>query len=144
MTMLTGPRKGNRYSFHGRHLCVIGRSRDCTIQFASHPSDLGISHHHCQLCIDPPSVALQDLGSLNGTYLNGRRLASEGAPAEDSPSGRNPSVPTEVEDGDIITVGANSFRVEIVCCRPGLRAGDGAAPFWSKREAIRANCPVNC
>lgn len=60
--------------FSNRTICTVGRAQDCYVQL---PSDLlhrGISRHHCLLDINPPSVLVRDLGSRNGTYVNGRKI----------------------------------------------------------------------
>ena len=63
---------------------VIGRSRSNAVQIHSHQS----SRHHCKLVKEDGGWKMLDLGSSNGTYVNGRR------------------VPEKVmADGDLITVG---------------------------------------
>ncbi len=48
---------------------VLGRAEDCDIVF----SNLGISRHHARITVsDAGGVVLEDLGSAQGTYLNGR------------------------------------------------------------------------
>jgi CheY-like chemotaxis protein len=49
---------------------VVGRSNDCDYQI-HHPL---ISRHHCAFELREGQVCVQDLGSLNGTYLNGERV----------------------------------------------------------------------
>jgi len=55
---------------------VIGRAADAAIQIDSP----GISRYHARILVTPESVTLEDLGSKNGSYVNGalvttRRLA---------------------------------------------------------------------
>ena len=68
----------------------LGRSADNTIQLP----DASISRYHAFLGEDDEGqVRLTDLGSTNGTFLNGRRLPE--------------NTPVRVEDGDRLQFGAN-------------------------------------
>jgi phosphoserine phosphatase RsbU/P len=50
---------------------VVGRSGDCTI-----PLDAAaVSRHHAKVRSDGPRFLIEDLGSRNGTYVNGERIA---------------------------------------------------------------------
>ncbi|MFC1735758.1 FHA domain-containing protein [Candidatus Hydrogenedentota bacterium] len=49
---------------------TFGRGSDCTCVVTA---DKAFSRHHFMLEINPPNVALKDLGSLNGTYVNDKR-----------------------------------------------------------------------
>ena len=52
---------------------VIGRSAECSLRIASSL----VSRQHCKFTISEESVLLRDLGSSNGTFLNGARLTPE-------------------------------------------------------------------
>lgn len=52
---------------------VIGRSPECQLKVASNQ----ISRRHCQILIRDGFVAIKDLGSANGTFVNGRRVPPE-------------------------------------------------------------------
>ncbi len=49
---------------------IIGRARDAHLQLQDHAA----SRRHARLCCGPGSYALCDLGSHNGTWVNGERL----------------------------------------------------------------------
>ncbi len=49
---------------------LIGREDDCHLR----PNSESISRHHCAFEIDNYSVHLRDLGSTNGTLVNGQRI----------------------------------------------------------------------
>jgi CheY-like chemotaxis protein len=49
---------------------LVGRSNDCDYQI-HHPL---VSRHHCSFELRNGQICVQDLGSLNGTYLNGERI----------------------------------------------------------------------
>src|SRR5436305_14095982 len=74
LTVLTGPHKNRRFCFCGPTRCQLGRALDCFVRFSGAERDQLISRHHCQLEIDPPSIRIADLGSANGTYINGKEV----------------------------------------------------------------------
>jgi len=52
---------------------LIGRGADC--DFRVHEED--ISRHHCMIHLRGQEVILSDLGSSNGTAVNGQRVLSQ-------------------------------------------------------------------
>jgi pSer/pThr/pTyr-binding forkhead associated (FHA) protein len=52
---------------------VIGRGTDCDLRLR----DPNVSRHHCMIRIRPDEVTLVDLGSSNGSYVNGTRVISQ-------------------------------------------------------------------
>jgi pSer/pThr/pTyr-binding forkhead associated (FHA) protein len=52
---------------------VFGRGPECHVR----PDSPWVSRQHCLLRIDNASVHLRDLGSCNGTLVNGTRLVGE-------------------------------------------------------------------
>ncbi len=53
---------------------VIGREHDADLRL----TDLAVSRYHAVVTVGPDGVAsLRDLGSSNGTYVNGDRISSE-------------------------------------------------------------------
>jgi pSer/pThr/pTyr-binding forkhead associated (FHA) protein len=72
---------GERRSFSiTRDMTVVGRREDCDLRIP-----LGeISRKHCRLVRDGDSLRLEDLGSSNGTYLNGQRVQEAVLGAGDS------------------------------------------------------------
>jgi len=68
----------------------VGRSHDNGVRF----SDLGVSRRHATIVTDPHGdVWLTDLGSTNGTYLNGNRLTGND--------------PHRLHDGDRVRFGSS-------------------------------------
>jgi pSer/pThr/pTyr-binding forkhead associated (FHA) protein len=53
-----------------RAVVVVGRHRRCDVRVAS-PR---VSRRHCCLALDRDGVLVRDLGSTNGTRINGRRV----------------------------------------------------------------------
>ena len=84
---------GERRSFSmTRDMTVIGRREDCDFRIP-----LGeISRKHCRLIKDDGVLRAEDLGSSNGTYINGVRV-QEGV----------------LEPGDTLKVGSVVFVVQI-------------------------------
>jgi pSer/pThr/pTyr-binding forkhead associated (FHA) protein len=52
---------------------LIGRAPDCDLRLRV----AAVSRHHCMIRLRPDEVTLIDLGSSNGTYLNGQRVLSQ-------------------------------------------------------------------
>jgi hypothetical protein len=67
---------------------VIGRSRECDLRIA----DGNASRRHAEVMQDGATYLVVDLGSTNGTELNGRRITRE-----------------KLTDGDRITIGATDL-----------------------------------
>jgi diguanylate cyclase (GGDEF)-like protein len=67
LVVIFGPDLGRKIPLEDSH-CRIGREPDCDVVV---PVD-GISREHCELVARQDGIALRDLGSTNGTRLNGR------------------------------------------------------------------------
>ena len=55
-------------------MTLLGRGTDCDLRLV----DPGVSRHHAELRVENDQVVLVDLGSTNGTFVNGqpvRRVA---------------------------------------------------------------------
>jgi pSer/pThr/pTyr-binding forkhead associated (FHA) protein len=115
ITAMTGPLRGQDFVFTSWTVCTIGRSTDCLVRIPGDPSNLIVSRHHCLLEIEPPVVRVCDLGSLNGTFVNGLPIGhrARGTPSWKTASSAPETV--EVHDGDRLVVGSNEFLVTIRC-----------------------------
>ena len=71
---------------------VIGRASEC--DFVLRAAD--VSKHHCRIVVQENQVVLEDLGSSNGTCVNGRRVKR-----------------ARLRDGDELDVGGHLFRVRL-------------------------------
>lgn len=71
LNVVAGPQTGRKFTFDQHDTFMIGRSEDA--QFCL-PHDRFFSRHHCLLEIAPPQCFLRDLGSTNGTFVNGLRV----------------------------------------------------------------------
>jgi len=69
----TGLRTGSTYELQ-TPVTLLGRGTDCDLRLV----DGGVSRHHAELRVEDHQVVLVDLGSTNGTFVNGqpvRRVA---------------------------------------------------------------------
>jgi len=71
---------------------VIGRRHDCDLRIPL----MSVSRRHCQLNRDEGVLKIRDLGSHNGTYLNGKRIDE-----------------AVIQAGDYIEVGPLKFVLQI-------------------------------
>src|SRR5262249_7275536 len=112
LTITEGPLKGEEYVVHDSARWVLGRSPDCDIAL---PTDLfhrDISRHHCAFEIDPPTVRVRDLNSLNGTYVNGEKIGQGTNPPARGESDHKRGT-RELRDGDEVRVGETVIRVNV-------------------------------
>lgn len=71
LLLLTGPQAGRRHEVQGE--VFIGRSPSCTISL----EDAKVSRRHVRLEIEDGQAKVTDLGSRNGTLVNGEKLETE-------------------------------------------------------------------
>jgi pSer/pThr/pTyr-binding forkhead associated (FHA) protein len=71
VVMVMFPAGGERRSFTvTRDMTIVGRREDCDLRIP-----LGdVSRKHCRLIRDGDGIRIEDLGSSNGTYVNGQRV----------------------------------------------------------------------
>jgi pSer/pThr/pTyr-binding forkhead associated (FHA) protein len=72
---------------------LIGRGPDCDLRLPVS----SVSRHHCLLHVTQDSVSVTDLGSANGTFVNGQRVRSQMA----------------LQSGDLLGVGTCQFVVDL-------------------------------
>ncbi|MEZ5176120.1 MAG: FHA domain-containing protein [Acidimicrobiia bacterium] len=68
LTIENGPQAGLTYVL-GPGNTVAGRGGDCAIFLA----DVTVSREHARFSVDANTLSVTDLGSTNGTYVNGKR-----------------------------------------------------------------------
>jgi pSer/pThr/pTyr-binding forkhead associated (FHA) protein len=113
VTVTEGVPQKKEFVFDNRTLCTVGRSADCLLQVPNDLAHLDVSRRHCVLDINPPEVRVRDLGSRNGTYVNGHMIGRRApcVPPEDANALDLPE--TLVYQGDEIRLGSTVLRVEI-------------------------------
>lgn len=72
LVVLRGPNAGARYLLD-RDTTVVGRHPDCEIFL----HDVTVSRRHSEIRRDAQDFVLRDLGSLNGSYVNGERVEEQ-------------------------------------------------------------------
>jgi pSer/pThr/pTyr-binding forkhead associated (FHA) protein len=127
------------FVFGNRTICTVGRAHDCFLQL---PGDLlhrNISRHHCLLDIDPPVVRVRDLGSRNGTYINGKKIGQRAQTAAAEDSGASDLPEYAVFSGDTIQLGDTMLEVS-VCPLDDSRKG-GIARQVGNPDGIQSRSP---
>jgi pSer/pThr/pTyr-binding forkhead associated (FHA) protein len=111
LTVVQGKLAGRQFIFRGRTHCVVGRGDCCHPRLPDNDAHRDVSRLHCLLDLNPPHVSVRDLGSRNGTYLNGE-LIGQRDPAHPSAADHEQRFPErEVKPGDEIRVGNTVFHV---------------------------------
>jgi S1-C subfamily serine protease len=131
--VLTGSRAGHRERFT-KPVIAIGRHPLCDFQFDPQ-QDLDVSTRHAEIRAVGDGYVLVDIGSTNGTYVNGVRIARE----------------RRLESGDEIAFGefGPKVRLEIVvesgaqppARRDGGAARDDAAPNGAPGKRVASPAP---
>lgn len=88
----SGALKGERFRVTEAGL-MVGRDPDCAVSIP----DPGVSRQHARVLLHNSAVWVQDAGSRNGVFVNGKRV----------------SRPKQLGPGDEMTVGDHSFTVEL-------------------------------
>lgn len=133
-------RKANVNSVVLRGETLVGRSTECRLRIASS----SVSRRHCLIAIERDRVSVRDLGSSNGTRVDGRMLT----PHEDAP----------LHPGSLLEVGPVQFVVRFVSPGgrqrlPELHAGQpvtveprrgaGDEPVANKTSGVPEDLPDN-
>ena len=123
LRVLAGPYMGRVFSFTQSDTFLIGRTTDSHLYL---PEDKFFSRHHCLLEITPPHCTLRDLGSTNGTFVNGRRV-SEAA----------------LKSGDQIQGGETVLLVDVTTGEPTDSEGTLPTTLPHKPAIVTVEC-LNC
>jgi CheY-like chemotaxis protein len=76
-----------------RFPCIMGRGSDCDVCLF----DTALSRHHCRLLWRDDRLLVEDLGSRNGTVVNGKKVTE----------------PRVLAEGDSLSIGASVFTVRL-------------------------------
>ena len=120
LRVLAGPYHGQEFVFDQHDTFLIGRSENAHLYL---PEDRFFSRHHCLLEIAPPRCFLRDLGSTNGTYVNGQRVQQ-----------------SFLKSGDRIQGGQTVLEVDV---QVEQRPSESEAPTLTKPFEIKIEC-ANC
>jgi len=111
LVVTAGPIRGQRFEFTRHDTFLFGRAPDCHARLAA--SDASASRHHFLLEVNPPAARLRDLGSLNGTHVNGLRHGGRTAGESPEDAAARGGAQVDLRHGDEVRVGATMIRVEI-------------------------------
>jgi len=112
--MRSGPTPGMTFPLEGDQL-IIGRDASNNVAI----NDAEISRKHSRLSFQGGKYVLEDLGSTNGTFVNGQRLAG----------------PAVLKPGDVVSLGE-----QIVLMYDAINIDPGAT-IASPRHAVRVSPP---
>lgn len=120
----SGALAGRRWDISAEGL-TLGRDDGCAVSL---PDD-GVSREHARIFVHNSAVWVQDQGSRNGVFVNGKRIVR----------------PKSVTPGDEIGVGAHVFSIEVggfeqsvSMVRPVLESGSGTSGGAGKAPAMVA------
>jgi hypothetical protein len=99
LLVLEGPNPGKRYYIDHPEL-LVGRDDECDLVIV----DRQVSRRHASITREDDQYVLRDLGSKNGTFLNGQEVQG----------------PSTLKDGDEIQIA--------YCCKMAFVAADSTAP----------------
>jgi len=104
---------------------LLGRMKDCHLCL---PDDSQVSRHHFILEACPPQAALRDLGSMNGTHVNGKKVGGreKGETPEEGAKRAYPSI--DLKHDDLIQVGQTRIEVHIIQDHAGGRQVNAVLP----------------
>jgi serine/threonine-protein kinase len=112
LTVTAGPHKGQVFTFAGHDTFLVGRSKRA--HFRLPMKDKYFSRIHFMVEVNPPKCRLMDMGSTNGTLVNGT------------------AVPTaDLKNGDRIQAGRTVLRVAV-------EDGETPATATSQAPALQA------
>lgn len=122
LRVLAGPYSGREFTFDQHDTFLIGRSDAAHLYL---PEDKFFSRHHCLLEIAPPRCFLRDLGSTNGTFVNGRRVPE-----------------AHLRSGDRIQGGQTVLEIEVQVDQPATVDGSEARTL-TRPSIVMVEC-ANC
>ena len=110
LTITAGKKTGETFVFDQHDTLVVGRHEDCQVCI---DDDTQVSRHHFVMEVNPPEICIRDLGSRNGTHVNGTKHGGRDK-TETPEQGLLRKFPTlELHEGDEVRVGKTMFKVKI-------------------------------
>ncbi len=97
-----------------RNTLLIGRAEQCDVR----PLSEDVSRRHCAVTVGPTEVWVEDLGSRNGTFVNGTKITER----------------IKVADGDMIRVGSLELKVSCAMVAPAKSGSEDDVSRWLMPE----------
>jgi serine/threonine-protein kinase len=119
-TVSAGPHQGQRFEFAGHDTFIVGRSKQA--HFRLPEKDEYFSRIHFLVEVNPPSCRLLDMGSTNGTFVNGQKTTV-----------------AELRHGDLIQGGQTVLRVSL---EPGEEGAEPVPVPLPPLPGAEASIPV--
>lgn len=144
LRVLAGPYTGREFTFDQHDTFLIGRADTAHLYL---PEDKFFSRHHCLLEIAPPRCFLRDLGSTNGTFVNGQRVPEAFLTSGDRVQGGQTVLEVEVQSEQPVTL--NSMEaptltrptlIPVDCANCGRREQTEASHVNEKMSFICEDC----
>jgi serine/threonine-protein kinase len=138
--VVAGPQTGRDFTFDQHDTFLIGRSEDSHFCL---PHDRFFSRHHCILEIAPPQAFLRDLGSTNGTFVNGIRVETAHLKHGDRIQGGETVLEVEVSgdpDSQGLVMKTEPSLITVSCLNCGLPAKAEASRPDAKLSYVCEDC----
>ncbi len=115
LNFLGGKYRGTQFPLRAGQTVVVGRSTKADLILI----DALVTDRHARILVTDTGLILEDLGSVNGTFVNGERIHR----------------PTPLKPRDRILIGSSSLIVEVPT------TADAAIPFPAEVAAVPASVP---
>lgn len=122
LTATAGPHRGEAFTLEGHDVFILGRSRMAHLQI----KDNYFSRVHFLIEVNPPLCRVLDLGSRNGTFLNGQQVQA-----------------SELHNGDEIKAGHTALRVTLLTGARDAVVGEEQPTLNLPPAAPPAGAPAN-
>lgn len=144
LRVLEGPYTGREFSFDQHDTFLIGRADTAHLYL---PDDRFFSRNHCLLEIAPPRCFLRDLGSTNGTFVNGQRVPEAFLVNGDRIQGGQTVLEVEVQSEQAVTINGMEAPtltrptvVTVECANCGRREQTEASHADEKMSFVCEDC----
>jgi serine/threonine-protein kinase len=104
LEVIEGPHAGQRLEFDRHDTILVGRGSAAQLRLVNDPH---FSRHQFLLEVNPPDVLIRDLGSRNGTLVNGQKVSQ-----------------CRLKTGDVIGGGLTRVRVTLVDAEDDIATAD--------------------
>lgn len=141
LTVTAGSLKGQEFAFRERTICIMGRAKDCHIQLPNDEQHKTISRYHCLLDINPPIVRIRDLGSLDGTYINGQMIGRRQRHQTPEQAAYTKFSGHDLSTGDEIKLGPTVFRIQLEAEQ--TNEAPSPATMFGRSAAVESSAPLS-